>query len=176
MKSWFPLFNCFLVLALAIVPLGCQSAGGAGKKQKKEDATLRIYMEVNYDGSSRNKLAEIMRDNPVRINVESVPVLNESHVSNATVTDAVGGFSLEIKFTDRGTRILEMATTANRGQRLAIYSDFDHSSRWLGAPLISRQITNGVLVFTPDATREEAESIARGLNRVAAQVKKRDKF
>ena len=42
--------------------------------------------------------------------------------------------------------------------------------RWLAAPVISHRISDGVLVFTPDATREEAEEIALGLNNVSKKV------
>jgi hypothetical protein len=42
--------------------------------------------------------------------------------------------------------------------------------RWLAAPVISHRIGDGVLVFTPDATREEAEEIALGLNNVAKKT------
>jgi hypothetical protein len=37
--------------------------------------------------------------------------------------------------------------------------------------LIRQRIADGVLVFTPDATRAEAERIVSGLNRVAELVK-----
>ena len=43
-------------------------------------------------------------------------------------------------------------------------------ARWLAAPRISQRIKDGVLVFTPDATREEAERIVRGLNNVAIKL------
>jgi hypothetical protein len=45
-------------------------------------------------------------------------------------------------------------------------------NRFLGAPLITKRITDGVFVFTPDATREEAERIVAGLNNVIAKLKK----
>ena len=37
----------------------------------------------------------------------------------------------------------------------------------MAAPRIARRISNGVISFTPDATRDEAEQIAIGLNNVA---------
>ena len=72
-----------------------------------------------------------------------------------------------------GTALLEQCTTRNRGRRIAIFSQFGEKMkdyRWLAAPVISRRITDGVLVFTPDATREEAEEIAAGLNNVAKKT------
>jgi hypothetical protein len=44
--------------------------------------------------------------------------------------------------------------------------------RWLAAPRITGRIADGRLEFTPDATRDEAERIVHGLNRVAELVAK----
>jgi preprotein translocase subunit SecD len=85
----------------------------------------------------------------------------------------VGGFALRIQFDHRGTILLEEYTTANRGRMVAIFSQFGDELkdyRWLAAPVISRPITDGVLIFTPDTNREEAEEIATGLNNVSKKV------
>ncbi len=37
-------------------------------------------------------------------------------------------------------------------------------------PRINRRISNGELVFTPDATREEAERIVKGVNNVSKKI------
>ena len=47
-------------------------------------------------------------------------------------------------------------------------------SRWLAAPVISRRIDNGVLVFTADCERDEADQLVLGLNNVAKQIHKSD--
>jgi hypothetical protein len=47
--------------------------------------------------------------------------------------------------------------------------------RWLGAPFIGSSITRGVLIFTPNATRAEAEQVVEGLNNVAKKFKKKNK-
>jgi len=75
---------------------------------------------------------------------------------------------------------LESITTANRGKRIAIFTQFGvekaAKQRWLAAPMIARRLTDGVLIFTPNATREEADEIVLGLNNVASKIKKRSKF
>ena len=43
-------------------------------------------------------------------------------------------------------------------------------ARWLAAPVISRRNSNGLLVFTPDADREEAAEIELGLNNLARKT------
>jgi len=50
------------------------------------------------------------------------------------------------------------------------------NERWLAAPVISRRIPDGVLVFTPDASRAEADDIVLGLNNIAREVEKKNKW
>jgi preprotein translocase subunit SecD len=107
------------------------------------------------------------------VNVEKTTCLNESNVSEARVVDVVGGFALRIQYDHAGTALLEQASTANRGKRIAVFSQFGENLkdyRWLAAPVISQRITDGVFIFTPDATREEVEEIALGLNNTAKKT------
>jgi len=106
-------------------------------------------------------------------NAEKKPFLSEEFVASAKVVDEVGGFALRIQFDHQGATMLEQITTENRGRKIAIFSQFAEKLvdyRWLAAPIISHRITDGVLVFTPDTTREEAEEIALGLNNVSKKA------
>ena len=42
--------------------------------------------------------------------------------------------------------------------------------RWLAAPLIGHRNATGVLAFTPDLSREEAQQLVIGLNNNAAKM------
>ncbi len=159
-----------LTLALALV-CGCRTAEG---KRETALGTLQVFLEVNQDASNRSKPVPIYRDNPFMVNVESQPFLTEANVSEARVIEAVGGFAIRVLLDRRGAWLLEQYTVANHGKHLAILTQFPslldpkiHQNRWLAAPLISGRISNGVLLFTPDATREEATQIVLGLNNAA---------
>jgi preprotein translocase subunit SecD len=96
------------------------------------------------------------------------------------VDDPLGGFEFTIQFDRQGTRLLEQYSTASKGKRIAVFSYFGNPKepgkgevRWLAAPVVRERITDGIFTFTPDASREEAERIARGLNNVA-RVKEKD--
>jgi len=162
-------FNIYLGLLLAsVIAGGCQSAA----KRSREISTLRLHLEVNPDGTDRNKPVPVYRASPVMINVENTPFLHEANISMAQVVEATGGFAIQVQFNSYGGKLLEQYSTAWKGKRIAIFSQFGDTaaqSRWLAAPLITRKITDGLLVFTPDATREEAERIVSGLNVVAQQ-------
>src|SRR5262245_60416851 len=122
-------------------------------------------------------MVQVLRDHPITINVEKSPILTEAWVKEAKVVDVMDGFALRVEFDDHGTLVLEACTAENRGRRFAIVAQFGESlkeTRWLAAPLISHRIADGVLTFTPDATREEAEQIVLGLNNVARKVQSSD--
>lgn len=162
-------FNIYLlsvtVLALAA---GCQTRG---EQKEKGLATLRVHLEVIPQSMDFSTSVPIYREKPVMVTVDKSPFLTEANVAEAKVMDVPGGFDLQIKFDRRGTWLFEEYTTTNPGKHFVIFSAFGDKkkkeARWLGAPIINGRVSNGVLTFTPDATREEAELIARGLNIVA---------
>ena len=84
-----------------------------------------------------------------------------------------------MQFDRHGSWLLEQYSTQNLGRHFAIFSQFAappdqklNQGRWLAAPKLTQRITNGVLTFAPDATREEAEQIVVGLNNVAKKLHK----
>ena len=165
MKIGFLGFNLYLLLLLVLA--GCQLAG-----HKKEASTLRLHVEVNPDGTENNGPVPIGRgDSTFQVNVEKEPFLKEGNITQAWVVDALGGFQILIQYDRRGTLLLEQYSSAYRGKRVAIFSQFG-DVRWLAAPVMANRISDGTLVFTPDATREEAERIVSGLNHVAKEVQK----
>lgn len=173
-------FNLYLCLVLALaVGYGCQTAEG---KKKKQLSTLRVHLEVNRDASTnRNELIDVPRDNPIHLNVQKAPFISEANIRQAMVTNVLGGFELRLQFDRQGSWLLEQVTAGNPAKRLAIFSQWTvppdykvNQGRWLAAPQIRRRITDGVLLFTPDASREEAEQIALGLNNLAKKSKKQE--
>jgi preprotein translocase subunit SecD len=158
-------FNIYLLfLFAAFLACGC----GSTKKDKNEPlSTLRIHIEVTGAPTDFSINVPIYRAKPVMITVDKEPFLTELNVASAKVLDVMGGFAVQIEFDHSGNLLLEEYTAANPGRHIAIFSLFGkkkEESRWLGAPIIARRISNGVLIFTPDASREESERIATGLN------------
>jgi hypothetical protein len=166
--------NIYLALGLALAAVcGCKLLGGSNPKEMV--STFRLHLETSRDGTKATEFVPIFREKPLMVNVEKEPFLTEANVAEATVIDVVGGFALRVKFDRPGTALLEQYTTANRGKKIAVFSQFGEKikdNRWLAAPLIARRITDGVLTFTPDASRQECEEIALGLTHVAKKVQK----
>jgi hypothetical protein len=170
-------FNTFLLVTIALgFAAGCESPSSSAKKQL---STIRVHMEGNRNAGGHYEAVPISRQHPVMINVEKEAFLTEGDIQEAQLVDAVGGFALRIHFDRRGALILQQYSLGNPGKHMAIFSQFAspadpklHLSRWLGAPRITKNISDGVLVFTPDATREEADQIVRGLNNVAKKLEK----
>jgi preprotein translocase subunit SecD len=162
-------FNIYL-LCLPLLAFGVSCSSPAHKREKQL-AVIRFHVEVNPDTLELSETVPIYRAKPVMVNVDRGPFLREDNVSEAKViVDQLGGFALLVQFNQRGTRLLEQFTATHPGKRFAIYAEFGEKTaehRWLGAPVISHRISDGVFTFTPDATRDEAEQIAIGLRNVA---------
>jgi len=168
-------FNIYLLLAVAVAMCGgCETEKS---RRKKTTSTLEVHVEAHPERTGHTATVQVLRDHPISINVEKSPILTEAWVKEAKVVDVMDGFALRIEFDDHGTLVLEACTAENRGRRFAVMAQFGESlkeTRWLAAPRITHRISDGVLMFTPDTTREEAEQIALGLNNVAKKVQSSD--
>lgn len=157
------LLGCLLGLGLA----GC--AGKDSKKNPEKDAsTLRLHMETQPGILGSGKV-KVIRSQPITITIEKEPFLDEGFVKAARVMETPGGYAIGVEFTERGALRLQMATGTRAGRRMVIWSRWTEG-RWLAAMIVSRANDTGVLVFTPDASREECERIVRGLNNVAIKI------
>lgn len=175
MRSRLGPFNCILVAALGVAALvvGCRSP--QERQAAAELSTLRLYLETDFDTTGdKTAVVPVYRASPVLVRIAREPFLDEGAITDARVLDVVGGFAIALRFNLHGTWVLDNVTTSYRGQRMVIHSHFTES-RWLAAPKITTSLKDGVLVFTPDATREEAERIVRGLNNVAVRLGNRPK-
>lgn len=155
--------NYLLALAVALLAWGCASSEG---KKGKEASTLGLFLETNPDEGMRTAVVPVVRASPVMVTIDRNPFLTERSLVEAALVDVPYGFAIQVRFDAHGALALDTATSANKGSRIVIYSLFTEG-RWLAAPKITAPIKDGILVFTPDATREEAERIVRGLNNMA---------
>jgi len=165
-------FNIYLFVALAAaLACGCQSAE---KKKKKELARIELHIEATPSGTGRTEVASILRDSPFDVTVEKTAFLTDANVAEAKVINAMGGFAISIQLNREGTWLLEQYTAANIGRKIGVFAQFGKDlaqHRWLAAPVISKRIGNGLFVFTPDTSREEAEEIVLGLNNVSKKMR-----
>ena len=177
-------FNIYLLLLIAALAVSCGTTKTPEEKkketeEKKKDklaATLRVHVEVHSaSGKTFSDEATVFREAPVTFTVSRSPILTEADIKEARVVDSHGAFVLQVQFDEHGTMLLEQFTTMNPGKHFPIFAEWgEHMTehRWLAAPVIPKRIANGLLTFTPDATREETEQIARGLMNVGKKVQK----
>lgn len=166
-------FNLYLVILVGLMGFsGCKTA-----PEKKQMSAVRLHMEMNPDSSGRSKPTPIYRASPVIINLETAPFVTEGNIKSASVVDTIGGFAVRLEFERRGAWLLEQYTSMHSGKRVGIYGEFvyppgskTNNVRWMAAPVISKRIDDGVLIFTPDATLEESHSWVLGLNNLAKKI------
>ena len=169
--------DLYAALALLFATPGCQTGHEEKKKDKGSHPCSSLHQEVNRDGAEDNEPVPIFRENPVYVNVSKSAFVDISaDLAEASgVVDDLGGFFPSGSSSIGGARYCcKSVTTANRGRRIAVFATFGQK-RWLASPVISKPISNGIFTFTPDATREEADRIVKGLNNVSAKIKKEDK-
>jgi preprotein translocase subunit SecD len=162
-------FNSYLLLLVCGL-CGCETTS---PKSDKATARITVTVESNREAPGRSESITVSRAQPITLTIQSSALLNETHVAEARLMDSFAGFTLLIQFTEMGTHLLEQFTAQYQGRRFAIAVQFgekEMQTRWLAAPVIKRRITDGILAFTPDASREEAELIVRGLNNTAIQL------
>ena len=168
-------FNLYLTLAVLLASMvGCKTPHS---EDRKVLSTLRLHLETRPDPMGRTEVAEVYRGSPVKFSIDKAPFLTEASVQDAKVIDVTGGFALQIQFDRQGSWLLEQYTSANRTKHIVVVSQFVepgedklNKGRSLAAPQINNHITDGLFIFSPDASREEAERIALGLNHVAERL------
>lgn len=162
-------------LALVLLAAGCSTSASFDKKGH-EKTLLRIHLQEPKDSTDRSTEIKVFRENPITVNIHKEPVMDEGNLANAEVVNDIGGFAIKLTFNRQGRWLLENLSTAYRGRQIAIiaiFGDTPDKIRWLAAPYLNQRITDGVLAFTPDCTREEADRIVLGLNKVREDVQKK---
>lgn len=174
MKSWRWNINAiFCALAMMSLLCACQSTKSSEEEKKaKEQTLLKVHIEKVADNKSDQADVPVYRQRPTWVHIDTKELLNNNDIVGASVVDVQGGFGIRLAFNPHGARVLENITARNMGKRLVIFAAWPEV-RWLAAPMITHRMGNGELIFTPDATREEAERIVRGVNNLSAKLNKR---
>jgi hypothetical protein len=166
-------FNIYLSAAvLLLLAGGCETSGTYESQEDKPDkqlSALRLHIESSHDATDRTIEVPVFRARPILVTIERSAFITEGNVIAAEVVDEPGGFSIQVEFEREGKWLLEKYTAGNMGRRIAVFASFGHE-RWLAAVQIRRVISDGKLTFTPDATREEALRIVRGLKNYAKKM------
>lgn len=175
-------FNTFFHLGWALLLLaGCATTPEAkqAKAEEKDVSIVRLFTELRDESMVGTKVS-LPRSNPMEISIDKETFADERDVARADVVKALGGFALRIELTQHGRMTLEAASVARAGLRLVIFGQWtvgkeETVQRWLGAPVMRRALRDGVIVFTPDCDKEEADRFVRGLNNVAIKLENQPK-
>ena len=179
-------FNLFFGLLMAMATASCATGADTPKKPKdekekktedakpeKQASSLRLHMEATAGGVGSGKIS-VLRTNAITLTVERSPFVDEGFIEEARVVEGIGGHMIYIRYNSQGALRLQMWTASNPGRHVAVWAKWTEA-RWIGAPIPPKPLEDGVIVFTPDASREESERIVRGLNNVAIKLGNQEK-
>jgi len=173
MLTRFVRFNIiFWLLAGLVAATGCQSAKKSEEKKKKKELTIvEFHLESTPDGLNDTDSITVNRREPMSLNVDKEPFIDNTGIGSAKLIDEGEGiFSIQINFNMAGKLRLDINTMSHRGKHIAIYCAWG-PKRWIAAPVIRGHMGDGVILFTPDTTHEEAERIVRGINNSVEKLK-----
>ena len=172
MKAITRRFNLFLALMVLAALCGCQTEK---HKKSKDVSALRLHIEAGSNDSGLTQAVSVLRSDPTLLTIEKEAVLTEANLIEAKVIDARGGIAIAIQFDESSALVLEQYSASNPGKHFVIFGQWGKKladGRWLAAPLITHRIAGGILSFTPDMSREEADRLVLGLNNVAKIISK----
>jgi hypothetical protein len=167
-------FNIYLVGLIAALTLswvGCVSPE-TRRRDKVHYTELWLYEGMPETFIDTNKTLAVMVAG-IPLLVKKTPFLTEEDLEEAEVIDSAGGgYAMRLRFNDHGRYQLDAFTGSHRGRHLIIFARYGLRKKkdevplkeaWLAAPLITRQVNDGILTFTPNARKEELYSILDGL-------------
>lgn len=169
MKLWRRGFNQYLVATLLLGTAGCST-------MDEEDAplltSLSVHLEAGSAEAGQSGAVRILRSRPLSINIQFRPFLTQDHVVKADLHDSFGTHDIALHLNREGQLILHNTLRANPGMRVAFYCQFgkEEEGRWLAAPRFDPREIQDVLVFTPDADRDESVRVVLGLNQLARKA------
>src|SRR5665213_735313 len=122
MKSCPRSFNLYFTLICLALAGGCASETDAQKEHKKEQSTIRLYLEDRAPASSGTVLVTRQK---IPMSVEREPFLTEEDLSRVSlISEADGTYSIQLLFNDHGALVLEMYTTAHKGKHIVVFAQF----------------------------------------------------
>ena len=142
---------------------------------KSNKAQLAFFIEEFAQQETKTMLLKVYQASPKMVHVSPKPVLvgdpgmlKETHVINTQD----GLHAIQLDFTTRGQALMEYLTTNYRDRRLyVVVAQSDQSktngvsSRCIGVSYIRGTVRGSKMIFTPDASREESESIVELVNK-----------
>jgi preprotein translocase subunit SecD len=160
-------FNLYLLpLAAGLLLSGC--ALWPHHDKDRGVGIVRIHVESDSKAAGATQNINLLRSQPVTVNIATTPILTEADIIGAEMFDTGGGgFAVQLRFEETAGWRLQQYTAASPGKHLAIFGQWDKTpadGRWLAAPIISRPIATGTLLFTPDTSRKEAALWVEHLN------------
>lgn len=167
-------FNIYLAGLATVVAALCAGCTSPETRRREKVHYTELWLYEGLPGTliDTNKMMAVTVAN-IPIVVRKTPFLTEEDLEEAKVIDSPGGgYAMQLRFNDHGRFELDTFTGTHRGRHLAVFTRYGIRKKqdeiplkeaWLAAPLITRQVNDGIITFTPSVGKEELYSILDGL-------------
>jgi hypothetical protein len=126
MKSCFHKFNIYLAATALLCAAGCGTYNKTKDFAKKEQSTIRLYLEGNRGDVGGTGTVQVTRSR-YPYTIERAPFLKEDDLVSAEMINEPGpdgGFYIELRYNEHGALMLDMLTTANKGRHIIVFTQF----------------------------------------------------
>lgn len=156
-------FACTSLVLAAVALTGCAS------KPPKDATSMSMHLAATPSLPETRRLPVVLRMPSISLQVDRIPVMTERELEKVELTGEGDAFGMRFVFNTSGTIRLDTLTTDKRGSVIVVC----FNGVPVAAPLIRERIVDGFFEFTPDVTRQEAEKLAAGVNKLIAYLKKK---
>ena len=133
MKSPRRAFNLIFSLILSLLLTEGCGLSSLGSK-KKPATTIRLYVEGQHADQNTAGTVFVTRQR-FPYTVEREPILDEGDLEKASIVNEPGGegsYSIQLKFKEHGSFVLDMATANNLGRHIIVFSQFPKAKKKSG--------------------------------------------
>jgi len=158
------------LLTVIVLSTGCNYP----VETKRNKAQIAFFIEEFPQQEAETMLLKVYQASPKMVHVAPKPVLvgGPGMLKDSQVVDTQDGLhAIQLNFTTRGQALMEFLTTNYRDRRLYVVvaqsgqsKTNSVNSRCIGVSYIRGTIRSSTMIFTPDASREESESIIELVN------------
>lgn len=162
----------WIVSGFLVVVMFAAACVTHSKKKSEERVTLQIHLQTNPAMPESYRRQIIFQKPPITFWVNSVAELTEHDLADVATVPSPGGLQIKLQFNQHGSFVFEQLTGGNRGRYLAVLIN----AQPVAVIRIRESRSDGQLIFTPNLTDPQIETIVTNLQHTIAIINREENW